>query len=142
MNPMNLVLGTLVSLCVLTDLRDGKIYNALVFPTMAAGVSLRLMGTGGAAVQELLPSLLLPLILFLPFWKGKKRGLSAGDIKLLLAVSCCMVPSAYLIFLFAAFGAGAVLGGIVFFRTRNPRTGIPFAVPVCIAAAFHLGGLY
>ncbi|MGN1022913.1 MAG: prepilin peptidase [Lachnospiraceae bacterium] len=122
----------------LTDLTTGRILNILLLPAAVMAIAARLWSGGPAALLGLFLSLCIPLLL-LPFWR---RGLCAGDLKLLLCICCFLQPETVPVFLFAAFGLGAALAIPVFLCTRNRKTGIPFAVPVCAAVMLYLGGVY
>lgn len=135
---MKFALGLVGVFAALTDLETGKICNSLLFPAAALAIVQRLLEGGTASLPSLAGSLLLPLIFF-PLWG---HGLAGGDIKLLWCVSCFLEPKTYVLFLFAAFLAGAGMAAAVLLRTGNPKSGIPFAVPVCAAILLHLGGVY
>lgn len=113
---------------VFTDLVRGKIYNVLVFPAAAAGILLRLESGGRYAVPGLLISMALPGLL-IPFWLCG-RGIAAGDIKLLFAISCLTAPAVFLPCLILSFVAGAILAILVWIAGKDRKASIPMAVPI------------
>lgn len=125
---MNGILLFLLLSSVLTDLHDGKIYNMLVFPALAAGVLQRLSGSMPGGGTSLLVSLAIPAVL-LPFYLCG-RGLGGGDLKLLLAVSSLMQPEQFLCCFAASFLIAGILALVTLAATRDRKAGIPAALPI------------
>jgi Flp pilus assembly protein protease CpaA len=136
--PLKFALGLVGVFAALTDLTSGRVCNALLFPAAALAIVGRILEGGTASIPSLAVSLLLPLV-FLPLWG---HGFAGGDIKLLWCVTCFLQPKTYVLFLFAALSAGAGIAVPVLICTKNPKSGIPFAVPVCAAILLYLGGVY
>lgn len=90
-----------------TDMKKGKIYNLVTFPSMVFGIFINMAADGADGFKWSLAGWLVPFFIFLfPYFLG---GLKAGDIKLLCAVGCMKGPY----FAFYASMATAVTGGIV-----------------------------
>lgn len=136
---MSMILAELVIVSALTDLSMGKIYNMVVFPAFAAGILLRIEAGGIRAVPELLLSILLPALLLMPFWT---RGIAAGDIKLLIAISVLLPLQEFWICSAASVLIAGIIALSVFIRTHDLHTAIPLAVPISFGVLFHLCGLY
>ena len=83
------VLALFVTAAAASDLRRGRIYNFLTFPTLAAGFWL-LAVKAPEEVPAVLGTMTATLLLLFPFWKA--GGLGAGDIKLLAALAPLMGP--------------------------------------------------
>ncbi|BAF59627.1 MAG: peptidase A24 [Pelotomaculum sp.] len=93
--------------CTLTDLCNKKIYNFVLLPALVIALFTHL-ATGGLpqgwwSVKGLLLGIAL---LFIPFSAG---GIGAGDVKMLGVIGALKGPE----FVFKAFLAGAVAGGII-----------------------------
>lgn len=105
--PADVVLLTLLSVCLYTDLRERKIYNKVVFPAVAVGLILSTAQHGISGLISGASGLGMGILLFLlPFALG---GLGAGDVKLLGAVGALKGP---LFVCYAALGT-ALTGGVI-----------------------------
>lgn len=90
-----------------TDVKSGKIYNMMTFPSMVFGIFVSMLGGGADGLKWSLLGWLMPFVIFfLPYMLG---GLKAGDIKLLCAVGCIKGPY----FAFYSSMATALTGGLV-----------------------------
>ncbi|MBI2955090.1 MAG: prepilin peptidase [Chloroflexi bacterium] len=148
---VDVLLIAVVSVAAYTDVRRGKIYNALTFPAVAAGLALNGMFRGidgladsARAAGFAFALLIIPVAL---------RGVGAGDLKLLVAVGALEGVSFLLFaFLYSALILGAASIAIVGYR-RLALTALsayaswgpggvkslPFGVAVaagCLAALF------
>jgi prepilin peptidase CpaA len=101
------VLLIVILICLVTDLRERRIYNKIVFPAVAAGIILNTAQFGLPGLRTSITGLLIGVMLFIvPFALG---GLGAGDVKLLGAVGALKGP---LFVLYAALGT-ALFGGVL-----------------------------
>jgi prepilin peptidase CpaA len=101
------VLLIVILICLITDLRERKIYNKVVFPAAAAGIILNTAHQGFPGLRTSITGLLAGVLIFIvPFALG---GLGAGDVKLLGAVGALKGP------LFALYTAlaTALIGGVI-----------------------------
>lgn len=103
----NLLLFVLLAVCIVTDIRKRKIYNAVLFPVLAAAF---IMNTCFSGLPGLEDSLLGGVagfgILLLPYLLG---GMGAGDVKLLAVIGAI---KGIVFVLMAAFYM-AIAGGII-----------------------------
>ena len=77
----NLLLIILLGLCVFTDLRDRKIYNAVLMPFLCTAFILNTVISGLPGLEQSILGAALGLgILLIPYLLG---GMGAGDVKLL-----------------------------------------------------------
>jgi prepilin peptidase CpaA len=101
---------------VYTDLRYGKIYNALTLPCMALGVTLNVGAHGLSGLFYSLGAVGLVLVLFLLF--APAAGIGGGDVKLMMAVGSLLgLKLLVWAILFSAI-FGGVLALIVMLRRR------------------------
>jgi prepilin peptidase CpaA len=153
--------------CAATDVRTGKIYNAVTYPAVAAGLAAAAAG-GGPDVHSALLGLLaggLPLYLMFAF-----RWMGGGDVKLMAAVGAIKgFPFALTALFYSIFVGGvcaavlliwgghgsAVLGDVRTMARRSlpgasaapiPARGgaFPFGLAICVGtfiaiALEHLG---
>lgn len=103
MGPLSWLLWITLSIAVVTDWRERKIYNWLTFPAFACAFALRVVGYGWEGPGTVADGVLGAAIGFLPFfvlaWKG---GMGMGDVKLIAVVGAClgwerMVPALFCI---------------------------------------------
>ena len=103
----DLVLLILIMTCLITDLRERKIYNKVVFPAVAAGIVLNTAQLGLPGLRTSIAGFITGILIFLvPFALG---GLGAGDVKLLGSVGALKGP---LFAIYAALAA-ALIGGVL-----------------------------
>ncbi len=103
----DLVLFIVILACLITDLRERKIYNKVLFPAVAAGIILNTAHLGLPGMRTSIAGLITGILLFLvPFALG---GLGAGDVKLLGAVGALKGP---LFAVYTALGT-ALIGGVL-----------------------------
>lgn len=81
---VDLFLIALLFICVITDIRERKIYNKVLFPFLISGLILN-MATGGiAGLGNALAGFAVGFsILLIPYFLG---GMGAGDVKLLAVI--------------------------------------------------------
>lgn len=81
---LNIMLITIVTICVATDLHSRKIYNAVIFPGLIIAIISHFVLGGGVAVGHALLGFLVGFsILLIPYLLG---GMGAGDVKLLALI--------------------------------------------------------
>jgi prepilin peptidase CpaA len=74
----------LLVICVITDLKERKIYNAVLFPILIVALVLQLFTGGLSGVTSALLGMIVGLaILLIPYLLG---GMGAGDVKLLAVI--------------------------------------------------------
>lgn len=104
---IDIVLGLTVFISLITDLKEQKIYNKVVFPAILAGFAINIYNSGWNGFLFSGKGLLVGAgLLFIPFLLG---GMSAGDVKLLGAIGAIKG----MVFVFYAFIGTALAGGIV-----------------------------
>ncbi|MBT2639965.1 prepilin peptidase [Bacillus sp. ISL-39] len=81
---VDFLLITLIVICVITDLRERKIYNKVLFPFLLAGLALNTATDGIQGLTFALAGTAVGFsILLIPYLLG---GMGAGDVKLLAVV--------------------------------------------------------
>lgn len=74
----------LLIICVITDLKERKIYNKIVFPFLLASLAIHLATEGLAGLGLSLTGMVTGFaILLIPYFMG---GMGAGDVKLLAVI--------------------------------------------------------
>lgn len=115
MSLSHLCLLSLAVVCIYTDLRRGRIYNAVVGPAIVAGLGYHLYTGGAAGLWFGLKGLILGLLLLvIPFMLG---GVGGGDVKFLAAVGALGGPA----FAWKVFLYGALIGGVLALGTLAYR---------------------
>lgn len=103
----DIILAAVVIICVYTDLRNRKIYNAVVVPAALAGMAVHLFFSGVDGFVFSVKGLAAGMgLLFIPFVLG---GFGAGDVKLLGVVGALKGT----VFVFKAFLATGIIGGVL-----------------------------
>ncbi len=129
------VLVLFVTASAASDLRRGRIYNFLTFPTLAAGFLLLVLNTPNE-VPPVLGVMAATLFFLFPFWKA--GGLGAGDIKLLMALAPFMGPGWFLFGTVLSFLIGAGISAFLLIRYRDLSRTVHFAVPIGISVMLCL----
>ncbi len=129
------VLVLFVTASAASDLRRGRIYNFLTFPTLAAGFLLLVLNTPNE-VPPVLGVMAATLFFLFPFWKA--GGLGAGDIKLLMALAPLMGPGWFLFGTVLSFLIGAGISAFLLIRYRDLSRTVHFAVPIGISVMLCL----
>ena len=129
------VLVLFVTASAASDLRRGRIYNFLTFPTLAAGLLLLVLNTPNE-VPSVLGVMAATLFFLFPFWKA--GGLGAGDIKLLMALAPFMGPGWFLFGIVLSFLIGAGISAVLLIRYRDLSRTVHFAVPIGISVMLCL----
>ena len=129
------VLVLFVTASAASDLRRGRIYNFLTFPTLAAGLLLLIVNKP-QEIPQVLGVAAAALLLLFPFWKA--GGLGAGDIKLLMALAPLMGPRWFLLGIVLSFLIGAGISAFLLIRYRDLSRTVHFAVPIGISVMLCL----
>ncbi len=105
----DMVLAVMLLICLISDLKERKIYNIVLLPALLFGL-INNLATGGwlGLLQSLLGFALGLSILIIPFAMG---GMGAGDVKLLAVIGAIKGP---LFVFYSALGMG-LAGGIIAF---------------------------
>jgi len=101
-----------------TDLRWGKIPNALTFPFLAVGLGYRFT-LGGRQGFESLIAVFIAFALFFPLYR--LRAFAAADVKLLMAVGAWTDPRTVLGIGVMAILIGAGVGAFILWRQIGIR---------------------
>lgn len=103
----DIVLGLMLLFCLLTDLRERKIYNVIILPVLFFGLAFNYFADGWPGLINSLAGFLAGLsVLIIPFAFG---GMGAGDVKLLAVIGAVKGP---VFILYTALGM-AIAGGII-----------------------------
>lgn len=103
----NIVLLIVLTICVITDLKSRKIYNIVIFPTLALAFLINTLLDGWTGLGFSLLGFTLGLaILIIPFLLG---GMGAGDVKLLALVGALQGAE----FVFTAAVYMALIGSVM-----------------------------
>ena len=129
------VLILFVTAAAASDLRRGKVWNFLTFPTLAAGLWL-LAYSAPEQIASVLGAMAAVFLLLFPFWRG--GGLGAGDIKLLIALAPLMGAGWFLFNIVLSFLIGAVISAVLLIRYRDLSRTVHLAVPIGISVMLCL----
>ncbi|MBI0577634.1 prepilin peptidase [Neobacillus cucumis] len=104
---VNIVLVSVLVICVITDIKSRKILNVVTLPTIVFGLTYNLFNTGFDGFLFSGKGFLVGLgLLFIPYILG---GIGAGDVKLMAAIGALMGSS----FVFYSFIYTALFGGAI-----------------------------
>ncbi|MDV2581346.1 A24 family peptidase [Alkalibacillus haloalkaliphilus] len=107
MTVINTLLLIVLLICLVTDLKERKIYNKILLPSFVAALLLNSFFYGLSGLSDaLLGSLIGFAILLIPYLMG---GMGAGDVKLLAVIGAFQGP----MFVVATAIYMALLGGLV-----------------------------
>ncbi len=101
---------------VITDVREGKIYNWLTLPALVAGLGLAGMQQGWTGLGLSIIGLLIGVVL--PFISFALGALGGGDVKLLGAIGALMGP----VFICETLLAAVLAGGVISFAVMLVRS--------------------
>ncbi len=116
-----IALWILLVLATLTDLRWGKIFNALTFPYFFAGLVCRLVAGGFFGLGEGLVSIGIAILLYFPLYYLK--ALAAADVKMLMAIAPWVQPRVVVQLAVVSILFGAVVGLMVLIRQAGLKGG-------------------
>lgn len=104
---INLFLLSILTICVVTDVRSRKIYNKVIFPSLIFAVAVNVFMYGLSGITTTVIGFSLGIaILFIPFYLG---GMGAGDVKLLAFIGALKGTS----FVFTTAIYMALVGGVI-----------------------------
>ena len=115
-----LLVAALITSAV-TDIRVGRIYNAVTYPAIVAGLAAAAMGMGPSLVSALLGSLVGGLALYALF---TLRWMGGGDVKLMAVAGACLGFPAILHALFYSIFAGGVCAAIILIWRGQSRPAV------------------
>ena len=105
----NLILVIILIICVITDIKERKIYNKVLFPSLILTLITHLLLGGWSNLYTSFMGFFIGLfILIIPYFLG---GIGAGDVKLLALIGALKGPS----FVFYTAIYMAIAGGIIAF---------------------------
>src|SRR5580698_6713673 len=134
-----ILLGILVAIAAVFDIRYRRIPNWLVLAGIIVGLALNVSNSGWSGLLRSLEGLGLGFILYFPLYLIRARG--AGDVKLLAAVGAIAGPGNCLwIFLLTAVLGGVIALILLMFRGRVRKTF--FNVAWIIQDLLHLRAPY
>ncbi|MCT4607055.1 MAG: A24 family peptidase [Marinisporobacter sp.] len=103
----NYLLIIILSICVITDIRERKIYNKVIFPSLILAFLSHLFLDGPISfLSSLIGFFVGFFILLIPYLLG---GMGAGDVKLLALIGALKGPT----FVFHTSIYMAIVGGLI-----------------------------
>lgn len=119
-NPLDLLLLSLLAGAVVTDLRERRISNRLTYPAMAIGLAANAWMGGWTGVSTSIAGWLLGVgLMLLPFGL---RAMGAGDVKLMAAIGAFKGPQFVLMAALYASLAGGLLALLYLIKERRLKT--------------------
>jgi prepilin peptidase CpaA len=116
-----ILLGILVAIAAIFDIRYRRIPNWLVLAGLIVGLSWNVYASGWSGLLRALEGLGLGFVLYFPLYMIRARG--AGDVKLLAAVGAVTGPgNVWWIFLLTAILGGIIALFLLLFRGRVRQT--------------------
>lgn len=116
-----ILLGILVAIAAVFDMRYRRIPNWLVLAGILAGFSWNVSSSGWSGLLRAAEGLGLGFILYFPLYLIRARG--AGDVKLLAAVGTITGPgNCFLIFILTAILGGVIALILLLIRGRLRKT--------------------
>jgi len=116
-----ILLGILVMVAAVYDIRYRRIPNWLVLAGIVAGCAWNTYSSGGTGLLHALKGLGLGFILYFPLYLLRARG--AGDVKLLAAVGAITGPgNCFWVFLLTAILGGVIALVLLMFKGRVRHT--------------------
>ncbi|MRH44310.1 prepilin peptidase [Aquibacillus halophilus] len=117
-----IILGLVILISLITDLKDKKILNIVTFPAMIFGLSYYLFNQGWDGLLFSGLGFLVGLMVFLiPYLLG---GMGAGDVKLMAAIGALTGAS----FVFYSALITSIIGGFIAIVLIIKRRGITFSI--------------
>jgi prepilin peptidase CpaA len=132
---IDIVMVMLIVICVFTDLTKSKIYNKVLFPAVITALAYHIYNSGMSGGLFSIKGLFIGMALLLvPYLMG---GIGAGDVKFLGAIGAFKGSA----FIFVAFLAGAIAGGImaVFYLLKNKK--LSFTIKKLLSPFLYRYGL-
>lgn len=113
-----LILVVVLAVATVTDCKNHRIPNLLLFPALSLALILHTMSGGADGLMTAGGGLFVGLTMFLPLYAV--RGMGAGDVKLLGVVGCFLGPWGAVVAGMATMMAGAVFS-IIFITWQCVR---------------------
>ena len=135
MSISHIVVGVVLALACISDLRTRRIPNVLTFSAVATALLFHLLTGGWSAAGWSIAGCFLGALLFFPMFA--LRGMGAGDVKLLAAVGAWLGPSQVAIAALATSIAGGVIALAVALGHGYLKDGVPQSVDAADALAGH-----
>lgn len=105
-----MLLITLIVVCLITDLKDRKIYNKVLLPALIIALILSFISEGFMGVGYSILGLFLGMaFLIIPYAISGGKGMGAGDVKLMGVIGAIGGS----IFVLKAFFFTAIAGGVI-----------------------------
>lgn len=117
-----IVVLVLLVIATLTDLKWGKIHNALSFSFLGTGLVCQFFLVSSNAFHQGLLAVAVAFILFFPLWILRVFG--AGDVKLLMAVGAWTDIPTVLRIAAVSIVIGTLVGLVVLIRKRGLKGGL------------------
>jgi prepilin peptidase CpaA len=132
----DLILLTVIGICVVTDLKKRIIYNKVIFPALFAAFGLHAALEGWSGLGQSLMGFTVGLcILLIPYLLG---GMGAGDVKLLALVGALKGTWFVLAASFYMALLGALIAIAVVLFQKGLRQRIQFLMYVLLGIRFGL----
>lgn len=112
-----LLLGLLLILVLISDIRTRKIKNLIVFPFMLIGLLISLCDSGMPGIIKASWGIVFPVLILFPLFLLKMLG--AGDIKCFCAIGAIMGDSFVTNSIIYSFVTGGVLALIIMIVNKN-----------------------
>ncbi len=154
---------------VLSDLKQMRIPNQMLYAFWVLGLCYRIACEGGKGILSFLAGAVVPICLLLFLFVFRMLG--PGDIKLLSALGGVMGPGIILQCIIWSFLTGAILSAAIllatgslserlryftdyflnlyyskkrkaYYRKGNRYENIHFTIPILFSVLLHMGGLY
>lgn len=117
----DIALWLLLVIATITDLRWGKIFNAVTFPFFFLGIGARFFQLGTEAGIQSLAAIAVAFALFFPLYFLKT--VAAADVKLIMAIGAWTEPRVILGLAIVSVMFGAFVGLLVMGRQLGIREG-------------------
>ncbi|MCI2257071.1 prepilin peptidase [Domibacillus sp. PGB-M46] len=119
---IDLFLLVILLICVITDVRSGKIYNKVIYPGLLAAFLFHFTVDGWEGISYSFIGFLIGFVLLLiPYMM---KGMGAGDVKLLALVGALKGGT----FVFESFIYMALIGGVISLFIILIRSGAPKSI--------------
>lgn len=135
-----IVLNVVLLICLVTDLKDHKVYNWVTYPTIVFAFLINTIGYGMTGFTACCLNLLDTLLIFWLFYLLKWIG--GGDVKLIMAISALTsISFSFTIVIVSCFLAG-FYGMYLWIRTDIHKKTIPFAAFLAIGVYVYELGMW
>ncbi|WP_442599128.1 A24 family peptidase [Neobacillus sp. D3-1R] len=122
----NVILILLLLICVVTDLKERKIYNVVLFPVLCIAWILNVvLGGWDGLVVTFLGTMVGLAILIIPYFMG---GMGAGDVKLLAVIGALKGTSFVLMTALYMGLAGGLIAIFIFLFRKGVKARIKHTI--------------